>query len=263
MRRDSSTPSESSDELGTQARDVTARVGLVLPDRFSVAAVRANVGGSFTDLWPLSADMTYATVAAQPIVVSTSVQDAASGTGARRVRILGWSGNWNLDEEDVALNGTTGVTATKRFIRIISIRVTGTGSIGSNVGDITATIGGVTAGFVALTDNRSLHSQFFVPPDHEGVFDNFRVSAAFGGTQIDYGAIRLMARFDGGGPFFTIEELSFSPWTMGGTGPSVVLPGPADFTLRTFGSGAGSNKRVSGGYDVRLRRANTRRTFPL
>jgi len=56
---------------------------------------------------------------AQRSVVSTSVQDAAAGTGSKQVRIIYLDSNYVQRTEDVVLNGTTPVNTVATDIRFI------------------------------------------------------------------------------------------------------------------------------------------------
>ncbi len=71
------------------------------------------------------------------IVTSSSDDDAAAGTGARTARLTGLDGNYDVQTEDVTLNGTTGVTTTKTWRRLSRVAVLTAGSNGSNVGTLT------------------------------------------------------------------------------------------------------------------------------
>lgn len=62
----------------------------------------------------------------------------ASSTGAAVTKLLGLDGDYNRQNEYVILNGTTGVTTTKDFIRQDKATIELAGSNGYNVGEITA-----------------------------------------------------------------------------------------------------------------------------
>jgi len=72
-------------------------------------------------------------------IVSSSANDAAAGSGARTVRLIGVPAGGGIATETVALNGTTPVNSSGSYIHIISIQVLTVGAGGVNAGLITAT----------------------------------------------------------------------------------------------------------------------------
>ena len=222
-------------------------------DYFPLCGARANVGGSFGDLWERSANMVYPTQPTGATINSSSASDTAAGTGAQRVRVVGWNQAWELEDDEIDLAGTSPVTTVKKFWRIHSSRVVRVGSGGNNAGQIDVKIDSQFASVIAITDNRSLGAHFTIPPRRSGVLLNVFATGALGGGQIDFGAARLYARFDISGPLFPLVEVQLvGPSGLPQVVPRLVLPGPADLVLRVFGSGAGSSKRMSGGFDVLL-----------
>jgi hypothetical protein len=96
---------------------------------------------------------------AQRSVVSTSVQDAAAGSGAKAVRITYLDSNYVLSTEDIALNGTNAVntvSTTIRFIESFQI-IQGAATVGA-VKIMTAVAGGGTeiTGINAAGDDANL-----------------------------------------------------------------------------------------------------------
>lgn len=67
---------------------------------------------------------------------SSNAADAAAGTGARTIRVVGLDANYKPQYEDIALNGQTKVTGTKLFKRVFGARVLTAGTGLVNVGDI-------------------------------------------------------------------------------------------------------------------------------
>jgi len=140
-------------------------------------------------MWPLAADpdqqdYVFPTVSGPLNIVSTSVNDAAAGTGIQSVRILGLDASFNQIEEDVTMNGTTVVVTTKSFFRVNQFFGTAGGSVGSAVGQICAltTLEPVTQVEVSIipigasTDRQIV---FTVPADHRLYFQ----SLAYGFTE--------------------------------------------------------------------------------
>lgn len=102
---------------------------------------RGTIGNSQVNLNALAVAMKWASVfniAYYLDITSSSAADdgAPAGTGAQIIRILGLDASYNRIYEDVTLNGTTIVTTTKKFLRVISayVKAAGTGLV--NAGDI-------------------------------------------------------------------------------------------------------------------------------
>lgn len=76
-------------------------------------------------------------------VQSDNAADTSTGTGARAIKIVGLDANWDKITEDVTMNGTTAVTTTNTFIRILRAFVIQSGTYqsptGVNTGNITIT----------------------------------------------------------------------------------------------------------------------------
>ena len=84
-------------------------------------------------------------------IISASTADAAAGTGARKIIVIGLDANWALQEKEYTLNGQTAVTTTgDTWLRVFQAECTvcGTGLV--NAGDIyiykTGSGGTITAG---------------------------------------------------------------------------------------------------------------------
>ena len=138
--------------------------------------------------------MVYPTQPTGATINSSSASDTAAGTGAQRVRVVGWNQAWELEDDEIDLAGTSPVTTAKKFWRIHSSRVVRVGSGGNNAGQIDVKIDSQFASVIAITDNRSLGAHFTIPPRRSGVLLNVFATGALGGGQIDFGAERLYAR---------------------------------------------------------------------
>jgi len=95
--------------------------------------------GQTEDIWDAGGVRALPGAAETFIITSSSVNDAAAGTGARTLQIYGLDQDYNLADETVTLNGTTGVTTTTTFINIHRMVVRTTGSLTFNDGNLTAT----------------------------------------------------------------------------------------------------------------------------
>lgn len=115
---------------------------------------------------------------AEPTILkisSGSANDAAAGTGARTVYILGINGDGSEVAETVTLNGQTAVNTTYTYTEIQRIVVMTVGSGGVNAGQIYAGTGTVTLGVpanvyghITVGDNQSLMGHFTVPAGYTG-----------------------------------------------------------------------------------------------
>lgn len=70
-------------------------------------------------------------------VLSSSVNDASAGTGARTIRITGLDANYAVQQETITLNGTTPVASANTYRRVHTATVLTAGSGGVNAGTIT------------------------------------------------------------------------------------------------------------------------------
>jgi hypothetical protein len=115
-------------------------------------------------------------------VSSTSVQDAAAGTGARSVLVVYLNSGWAIAQELVTLNGTTAVALAATGIKeILGMEVDGNvGSAGTAVGNISLhLVGNTSAVYERITGggNRSLTAKFVVPLGYEAIIPSWTVSA--------------------------------------------------------------------------------------
>lgn len=156
----------------------------VIPGTNIVAFTGRNqrTNKAFEDMWDVggfssgsTSQLTYATAAESWEIVSSSINDAAAGTGARAVRVFYLDDNYDPAFKDVVLNGTTVVSLsiTDGF-RFREAWVIDVGSSGWNEGDITVRVsgGGAARGGIAWDDtvssdknglNSSLDSHYTVP----------------------------------------------------------------------------------------------------
>ncbi len=95
-----------------------------------------NTAVTEEDIWDASQVLTLFSAAVQLEIASTSTADAAAGTGARTVRILGLDANYNVIEEILTLNGQTAVASVKSYLRVFGVEVLTAGSGGANAGII-------------------------------------------------------------------------------------------------------------------------------
>lgn len=98
----------------------------------------------------LYAGSSFGQTAAKVDVISSSTADAAAGTGARKVLVVGLDGSYVFQTEEITMNGQTAVVSAKDWLRVFAVEVSvcGTGLV--NAGDIyiykTGTGGTITGG---------------------------------------------------------------------------------------------------------------------
>jgi len=94
------------------------------------------------DVWSAGGTMVWPSSAAVASVVSSDANDAAAGTGAQEIVLVGIDGNSDEVRETVALNGTTPVNSTTQFLFVNSAFGQAVGSGGVNAGTIDVSVGG-------------------------------------------------------------------------------------------------------------------------
>ncbi len=126
-------------------------------------------------IWTPGGLYTSSSTATAMTLSSTSANDAAAGTGARTVLVLGINGDGGETSEIVTLNGQTAVTTAKTYTDIQSLTVVSAGSSGVNAGTIYIGSGTVTAGVPAtiygamtIGDNQSLSGHIRIPLGYTG-----------------------------------------------------------------------------------------------
>lgn len=141
-------------------------------------------------------DYTPPTVARIHNIASSNANDTSAGTGAKTVSINGILADYTEANETITMNGTSNVATTNSYIFINRMRVETVGSVGTNVGVITAT---------AQTDN-TISAQIdtgygqaalgvYLVPANKTMY-----LFKFGGSMIGSGSVglRLMTRNFGG-----------------------------------------------------------------
>lgn len=83
-------------------------------------------------------------------IVSTSTADTLAGTGARTIRVTGLDANYNIQSEDINMNGTSVVNSVNTYRRVHTAQIIAAGSGGVNAGAITVSYN-TTTSIVFLT----------------------------------------------------------------------------------------------------------------
>lgn len=135
----------------------------------SFAAVGRNPdvdSGTDEDIWAGGGDYPFNAIDAATEIVSSSANDAAAGTGAQTVTVVGLSGGL-LTQETVSMNGLTIVPLVNQYSRCFVTEALTAGSIGSNDGTITIqqTAGPLTLGQILPGVGNVLNGIFTIPDD--------------------------------------------------------------------------------------------------
>lgn len=134
-------------------------------------------------------------------IVSSSASDAATGTGARTIRLDVLDGNYVPFSLTVALNGTTPVAVPGSWLRVNDMRITGAvGSAESNVGVITLRVtgAGATRAQMAATKGRAQQAIYTVPAGLTAFASHAKVGIINSQAQSD-ATIELQTRSPGSG----------------------------------------------------------------
>jgi len=117
------------------------------------------------DMWDGGGLYPFMTASTALEVLSSSVNDAAAGTGARTVTVAGLDINYVAVSQTVALNGIGVVALPTPLYRIQSVRISSAGSGFVNAGDITVRDAGAgTTRALIITGNGVSRSSFITVP---------------------------------------------------------------------------------------------------
>lgn len=145
--------------------DLTALGKHSIEQRFIYGANLDVANAATEDLWGSATQYVALTADTAMEVVSSSVNDASAGTGARTVRVKGVKADFTLEEEDVTLNGTTAVIFAETYLAIYEVVVLTAGSGGVNAGKLTCrvSVAGASQNHVEIGENKSSHGIYPVP----------------------------------------------------------------------------------------------------
>lgn len=141
-----------------------------------------NSSGTAEDIW----EQTTAAVKPMPVsaavcaIVSGSAEDDENeatppGTGAWKIKVEGIDSDYTRVTEEVTLTGTTPVNTTATFIHIDRAYVTECGSNGTNVGQISGTIGGNAQFFIPASEGQTQQMQYIVPAGKKLILDSYHI----------------------------------------------------------------------------------------
>lgn len=209
---------------------------------------------SYADVWKQNIVRTNPAAAVVLGIASSSANDTAAGTGARTVRVTGLDANYNFQQEDVTLNGTTKVNTVGTYLRVNKVEVLTAGSGGVNAGDIYAadTSDTFTAGVpqtatkifgrIAVGLNVTQMACYTTQAGERLLLTKVLGQLGDLTTTVKYGKFRLkVTRFGEVAKFFTLAQVS----SAGGThaleleNGIVEVPEKSDVSFQAIASAAG------------------------
>jgi hypothetical protein len=214
---------------------------------FRKFGMNPDVDAGIEQVWPLGTVQVLPATAAVAAVVSDSVNDVAAGTGAHTFRVLGLDAGYALIEDEVTLTGTTPVNTTKEFLRVYRTYVVESGSLSTNAGNITTSIGGNAQAYVEAGEGQTHITQYTVPGGHTLLLDYYAVNAGRV-ANADLAAQFQMRLF--GESWRTLSDVYPYEGLYTINSPRLVVPGKTD--LRVLVEGTTTNGTVSAEYSGHL-----------
>lgn len=128
-----------------------------------------DTGSVPEDVWNYGGAFVAPTTARVHAIVSSSANDTSAGTGCRTVLIYGINGSYARVTETVTMNGTTPVNTVNSYLHIHLMQIQTVGSVGWNVGDITATAAtdATVTCKIDATDGQSESAIYLVPTGYK------------------------------------------------------------------------------------------------
>lgn len=155
--------------------------------------------GTPEDIWSAGGTLTWPSSAAAASVVSDNAADAAAGTGAQEVVLVGVDSSLNEVTEVVTTNGTTPVNSTTSFLFVNSAYGRAVGSGGVNAGTIDVSIGGNLVKQIPPNTGQCLCSHFVCPnPRFAGEVPYLTAfDATLGKNSNSWGQIEILSQIPG------------------------------------------------------------------
>lgn len=145
----------------------------------------SDIDDSLETIWSQGGIYAYPSAASVMTVSSSSINDAAAGTGARTIVVSGLDANYNEISETVTLNGQTAVNTVNSYLRVFRAYVATAGSGATAAGTIYIGTGTVTSGVPATTyaaipvsANQTLMAIWTVPAGYTAYFTRGSLSAS-------------------------------------------------------------------------------------
>lgn len=137
-----------------------------------------SVGGTYAPVTDLGTNV-LPTLAGVVSVVSASGNDTGAsplGTGARTLEIQGLDATYNELVETITLTGTSASVTNGEFLRIFRMKVVTAGSAETNVGNLTASIGGQAVARISAGKGQTLMAVYTVPAGYRAHLLKLQVS---------------------------------------------------------------------------------------
>lgn len=143
-----------------------------------------DVDAGTEDIWSQGGTWVAPTLARVHAIVSSSANDAGSGTGARTISIEGLNGSYAEVSETLTLTGTVAVNTVNSYTIIHRIVVLTAGSGGANAGTITATaaVDATVSCGIVIGKNQTQTAIYQIPAGYSGYLSSFSGSYNGGGT---------------------------------------------------------------------------------
>jgi hypothetical protein len=187
----------------------------------SIWGRNAIAGVGWEELYAYDQALAWETIlsaAAKVDMTSSNAADAAAGTGARTIRLVGLDANYRLQWEDLALNGQTIAVSLLSYLRLFAAEVLTVGTGGSNAGDIhivkTGTGGTYTAGVPGTLTSALCKMLIGVNSAMSGIFtapagESYQAMSLAVGVRAQ-AAIIALAFYPVGGPLITPYQFEFA-----------------------------------------------------
>jgi len=199
----------------------------------------------------------YPTTAQTMTAQSTSANDDVAGTGARTVIFYGLDANWELAQETIEMDGTTGVVLTNTYTRMFRGIVVSVGTAESNLGAITVTGGGDTAIYIDIDDGQTQQAIYTIPAGYTAMFLKGYVALGNDNKNGVDGTFQWQGRLNNGftGAWatkgqVTLVNIGSSHFVYEYGAPAGMLPEKTDIRIRVTDTDATIDG--IGGYDLLL-----------
>jgi len=141
---------------------------------FRKFGVNAALTGT-ADVWGNGGTLVWPDVAGVVSVVSSDAADTDGSTGAHQVTIVGLDADYNTIQETVNMTGLTPAVTTASFLRANRMFIGECGSSDSNVGVISASIGGNVQETIRAGDGQSAVALYTVPAGYTFLVNYYSV----------------------------------------------------------------------------------------
>lgn len=219
----------------------------------------SSVGSSWESVTNLGSALAWPTAAETLDIVSSSGNDTSAGSGARTFTVVGLDANWETQTETVALNGTSAVTTSGSFVRVLRGFVATAGTYGgSNAGAISVdqTTSGDSLLLVSAGAGQSSKLAYTVPAGHTAYIDRtaYFVDAS---KSVDIRArIRLNADDSSApvSPWRVVQDIRgiSAPVEVQTKFSMAAFPAKTDIVIEAQSTGGGGSVDVSGAVDILL-----------